>query len=541
MSIRVVQASITVQYDYILYCICDRLIISGSPPTSCLPGFRLDWTMAKSVRSDGRRALIGAEAPSTLGRSQLGPRDQESSETRPSKGMSWEDQLRTRNSEMVERTVPEAALQLKTGEVEKLCANDDWQVPPPSPIVFALKSHIHVGQEQEQEQEQEQRIRRIVVSAKSLMITRPDSDMFIDSIPLHEVERISIIEKAESHEEDETRKSRHFTKTKASPSPISFHTQYKQPGRRPSVSEESVPASDAEYRMFQVVTPAGGFNSGRTYYFRAETLSASEDWIRELKRMVKEAKRAHDRLSRMVNLQNKVRRIYVSTPTQTVVALLILGNFVLSAYETQLNPQTQNGLDTFKRIDLVFTILFTIWALSLSLHANAALSHIIRVFHIILLHTDTPGLSHALSLAHSKLLLTFSPPHLNPLSVPRPPSRHWQIELTVNLFAHWLRPFVADGWNFFDVCVVTGASSSELIAASRIAQGSSFILCGKRYVLLGADMRDHDGAVVAASILSILLETASGIKGLRMMRGDKHIIKSSWRQFESRFKYDARV
>eukprot|EP00961_Rhodomonas_salina_P167674 2260063-Rhodomonas_salina.1 len=147
---------------------------------------------------------------------------------------------------------------------------------------------------------------------------------------------------------------------KAAPSPVSF-AQYrdKRNSKHPSVSEETA-AAEAEFRMFEVATPAGGFNSGRTYYLRADSSASSDEWIRELKRMVKEAKSAHDRLSRIVNLQTEVRRIYVSTPTQTIVAFLILGNFVLSAYETQLNPQTQHGLDTFKRIDLIFTLLFTV-------------------------------------------------------------------------------------------------------------------------------------------------------------------------------------
>lgn len=91
-----------------------------------------------------------------------------------------------------------------------------------------------------------------------------------------------------------------------------------------------------------------GYNSGRTYYFSAPEISLGESWISELKSTSRAASRRHDQKSRLNRMQLAVRRVYTSTVMQTVIAALILGNFVTSAFETQLNPVKHR--DRFARL-----------------------------------------------------------------------------------------------------------------------------------------------------------------------------------------------
>eukprot|EP00961_Rhodomonas_salina_P000876 12596-Rhodomonas_salina.1 len=87
----------------------------------------------------------------------------------------WDETVkRTRNEAPLERTIPAEILRLKVAEVEKLCANDTWQE------------------------------RRLIITANALLMTRLDSDVISDQIPLHEIIRVR--KKGGKKEEDENEK-----------------------------------------------------------------------------------------------------------------------------------------------------------------------------------------------------------------------------------------------------------------------------------------------------------------------------------------------
>ena len=148
--------------------------------------------------------------------------------------------------------------------------------------------------------------------------------------------------------------------------------------------------------VMEIQTIAGGVNCGRRYSFQIEgSASELEQLVKVLTQIAaRQRKQAIMKHSFFWRSRMLVRSIFTSFPFQATVALLIVINFFLNAFEAQLAGSlvtTDGSVSNTQRylnlLDLSFTMAFT-------------------------------------------------------------------FELLLNLYAHWFHEFAADGWSLFDLVVV---------------------------------------------------------------------------------------
>ena len=148
--------------------------------------------------------------------------------------------------------------------------------------------------------------------------------------------------------------------------------------------------------VMEIQTIAGGVNCGRRYCFQIEgSASELEQLVKVLTQIAaRQRKQAIMKHSFFWRSRMLVRSIFTSFPFQATVALLIVINFFLNAFEAQLAGSlvtTDGSVSNTQRylnlLDLSFTMAFT-------------------------------------------------------------------FELLLNLYAHWFHEFAADGWSWFDLVVV---------------------------------------------------------------------------------------
>ena len=131
-------------------------------------------------------------------------------------------------------------------------------------------------------------------------------------------------------------------------------------------------------RMRTHARKPAGYNSGRPYqlaHIRTEGTSKSDTeavdaWIQCL-RNEKEKANKRQRITKIVlAFQGRIATIFNSTLFQGFMALLILLNFILSAVQLQIHPEsgTQMYRD-FENVDMLFTMIFT-FELGLNLLAH---------------------------------------------------------------------------------------------------------------------------------------------------------------------------
>jgi hypothetical protein len=75
---------------------------------------------------------------------------------------------------------------------------------------------------------------------------------------------------------------------------------------------------------FQIFTQPDGFNSGRCYYLKAESVQECEMMVETLQRMIGIAKARAEGNSRFQRSQQIARRVYDSTTFQLLSCLLII-------------------------------------------------------------------------------------------------------------------------------------------------------------------------------------------------------------------------
>uniref|UniRef100_A0A6U5CI52 PH domain-containing protein n=3 Tax=Hemiselmis andersenii TaxID=464988 RepID=A0A6U5CI52_HEMAN len=141
---------------------------------------------------------------------------------------------------------------------------------------------------------------------------------------------------------------------------------------------------------FEVCTVQGGYNSGRTYYFKCETKAECDAWIKGLKTYVKDAqiRKIEAESSKFRVYQRKALDVYNSDTCQGFVALLITANFIVNVSQAEMQPHPfSHSQRVYDFLDVMFTCLFV-------------------------------------------------------------------AELCVNMFANWMIPFFSDSWNNFDLLVV---------------------------------------------------------------------------------------
>ncbi|EKX54651.1 hypothetical protein GUITHDRAFT_100126 [Guillardia theta CCMP2712] len=197
--------------------------------------------------------------------------------------------------------------------------------------------------------------RTAVLTAQKLYFSKKDTDIILDEIPLQEISEI--LQNAEQGQ-----------KLKEPPSMV-------------------------------IQTVSGGYNSGRTYVYRAEQAEDHESWYADLCLYRDKAIQYQERLAKkMLNsgssfnqFRQRVLEIYESGPSQAFFASLIFASFAIDLSQAELLPPDGTyRANQFDTADTVFTVLFT-------------------------------------------------------------------LELCINLFArskHWFKAFFADGWNILDVVIV---------------------------------------------------------------------------------------
>jgi len=221
---------------------------------------------------------------------------------------------------------------------EKLCSGDQWQD------------------------------RVVVVTHFDVLFARIGETHVIDSIPIHEVEDVTI--------------------------------------------DQTV----ADHPQIRIDTSPTGYNSGRPYVLRvspniakdARTRSEmADDFSKKLKAAHVESFRRMQSRQRFAKYQQTARRIYTGKPVQILIACLIVANFVFSAVEAQIKPLQQQPpnyslQETFNRAEVTFTIVFLVeLIINMGCHGREFYSNSWNLFDLVvvtislvsLAENDIPGIN----------------------------------------------------------------------------------------------------------------------------------------------------
>ena len=195
--------------------------------------------------------------------------------------------------------MPKAEKVLMKGDLWKLTSSYEWK-----PVVAAL-------------------------TAVGLFISRPGEDVMRDLVPLYEVVEVKRRDDipGESSSKSKEGPGSSIERRKAAPTG-SLRTM-----RFSSLMEES----PEPIHVIQLRTIENGYNSGRTYYFKADSEEACGDWVARLRSETDRAvmlKQAGPSLFRRVRY--RVRRFYAGVPFQGLVAVLIFSSFLANIVQTEL-------------------------------------------------------------------------------------------------------------------------------------------------------------------------------------------------------------
>ncbi len=212
--------------------------------------------------------------------------------------------------------------------------------------------------------------RRVICTDTYVVFSRAEQNMLIDSIPLSEIKSVEQLNETlndtnrQANEDDsaKTQSQSVLTRKKSMVAHPMDVESYKQENN-PSASFESEPRasnirvarihalgrnSDVVTRMphssvIQIKTDRDGHNSGRTYYIRTKTPENDGQLITTLLSLAESAKIRAENKSRFERNQLQVRRVYISRPFQTLMAVLILGV----------------GMNYAKQFDLAFVLVLS--------------------------------------------------------------------------------------------------------------------------------------------------------------------------------------
>eukprot|EP00292_Cryptomonas_paramecium_P009258 CAMPEP_0113682744 /NCGR_PEP_ID=MMETSP0038_2-20120614/12857_1 /TAXON_ID=2898 /ORGANISM="Cryptomonas paramecium" /LENGTH=250 /DNA_ID=CAMNT_0000601895 /DNA_START=112 /DNA_END=861 /DNA_ORIENTATION=- /assembly_acc=CAM_ASM_000170 len=124
------------------------------------------------------------------------------------------------------------------------------------------------------------------------------------------------------------------------------------------------PGSDTEHGFsLHIATSKSGHNGGRSYYIRSSTKDERDDLLSSLTRLVASAKKRVAAGTIFRRVQLLVRKFYDSSVFQIIMAALIAGNFGCTILETQFIDQmsAKDGSDTpMGRTMNVLNLFFTV-------------------------------------------------------------------------------------------------------------------------------------------------------------------------------------
>ncbi len=159
--------------------------------------------------------------------------------------------------------------------------------------------------------------------------------------------------------------------------------------------------------MLQIQTIEDGFNSGRTYYLKAPSDAVCRNIVRELTKISTKARKLAESRSKWLRYQKKVLAFYHSLPFQSFICITIVtvSSFTLPSHDY-------------------------IWH-----HSDHFVQNFAANIADVQLSNESP---YHTVIAKIDILFT---------SI-------FTGELLINAYAHWMRPFLSDLWNAFDVVVI---------------------------------------------------------------------------------------
>jgi hypothetical protein len=273
-------------------------------------------------------------------------------------------------------------------------------------------------------------IRRVKWTVDMLLFSRVKETDVVDCIPMHEVLCVSEMHDSahgspstslydasydtsglmSDHERDLEENN---VETSVTVAVSSFSDRIQSTAAQKFLQRKTV---QGQVNTLQIKTIPDGYNSGRTYYLRAQSESTCRKITSALNKLCTAARERASVKSRFEKVQLQLRGVYCSTPFQIFTAILIIlvcclldpdvlilsadfspacaKNFFVNAAESQLSNALANQDGTLTNI-------------------GEDLETLDEVFTIIFL-----------------------------------------VELLINAFGHWFKPFISDGWNIFDFIVV---------------------------------------------------------------------------------------
>eukprot|EP00960_Hanusia_phi_P006656 190222-Hanusia_phi.AAC.8 len=161
--------------------------------------------------------------------------------------------------------------------------------------------------------------RLAVLTQETLYFANPSTDLIIDEIPVHEINKVFLQE-----DEDE---------------------------------------SNDDYQEIIIETIPDGYNSGRAYIHRAFREDAGK-WTETIERQAKYARHLQEEASRtergpLAMCRLRVKQVYENSITQSLIAFLILASFAMDLAQAEILPEdgssTQNFFD---QMDVFFASIF---------------------------------------------------------------------------------------------------------------------------------------------------------------------------------------
>ncbi len=210
------------------------------------------------------------------------------------------------------------------------------------------------------------------LTSAGLFFSRPGSDVLRDLIPLYDIVDV---------------KKRNDIPGDGGAAKLDGHLSVPQMRRHASVpafriatlaSEGEREADSSNLHIIQLRTADDGYNSGRTYYLRADSESVCSDWLNQLRPAVSKAillREAGPSLFRRA--KHHVYRFYHSFILQTGVAVLIFCSFLINIAQIELDGTNSDYV--FYVLEILFTTAFAI-ELALNMFAHF-LVPFFQVFH----------------------------------------------------------------------------------------------------------------------------------------------------------------
>jgi hypothetical protein len=190
---------------------------------------------------------------------------------------------------------------------------------------------------------------RVILTQDGLYFAKPNEEVLRDMIPLMEIVKLRRARLIPG--QDQARADI------ASLQPLTSL-------RNTSGTDPSENREEPVVCALQILTAAGGYNSGRSYYLNLGTAAARNDWLQAVRAARREsARRASPNAARA--LQRRLRVLYRSPPLQAAIAALIFACFLANVVQTEFQAST----GAFAALELAFAAVFAAeLALNLAAH-----------------------------------------------------------------------------------------------------------------------------------------------------------------------------